>query len=108
MRRRPSMLSRASLTSNHMFGLVQFGINKHLKMFQRLLIALTLRAREKFTLAHLFQIALEIMGLPFPIDCWIVTLVTVTTISAYILPNGAKRKQHIWFCSWHTVQPMVE
>ena len=53
--------------SNHLIFLVQFGINKHLKIFQRLQIALTLRAQaillvfEKFTCAYLFQIALEIM-----------------------------------------------
>ena len=37
------------LTHNHMIFLVQFGINKHLFIFQ------------KFTRAYLFQIALEIM-----------------------------------------------
>ena len=53
-----------------MIFLVQFGINKHSQIFQRLQIALALRARaillafEKFTRAHLFQIALEIMRLP--------------------------------------------
>ena len=47
--------------------LVQFGINKHLQIFQRQQSALALRARalllvfEKFTRAYLFQIALEIM-----------------------------------------------
>ena len=46
---------------------MQFGINKHLYIFQRPQIALALRARaillvlEKFTRAYLFQIALEIM-----------------------------------------------
>ena len=50
-----------------MIFLVQFGINKHLQIFQRAQIALALRARaillvfEKFTRAYLFQIALEIM-----------------------------------------------
>ena len=52
-----------------MIFLVQFGINKHLKIFQRPQIALALRARaillvfEKFTRAYSFQIALEIMWL---------------------------------------------
>ena len=57
------------LMSNHMIFLVQFGIKKHLKIFQRpqIIIALALRACatllgfEKFTCAYLFQIALEIM-----------------------------------------------
>ena len=57
------------LISNHMIFLVQFGINKHLQIFQRPQIALALWARaislvfEKFTHAYfnLFQIALEIM-----------------------------------------------
>ena len=48
---------------------MQFGINKHLKIFQRPQIALALRAREmllvfeNFTCAYLLQIliALEIM-----------------------------------------------
>ena len=50
-----------------MIFLVQFGIKKHLKIFQRPQITLALRARallsvfEKFTRAYLFQIALEIM-----------------------------------------------
>ena len=50
-----------------MIFLVQFGINKHLLIFQRPQIALALRARtillvfKKFTRAYLFQIALEIM-----------------------------------------------
>ena len=50
-----------------MIFLVQFGINKHLQIFQRPQIALALRARvillffEKCTRAYLFQIALEIM-----------------------------------------------
>ena len=50
-----------------MIFLVQFGINKHLQIFQRPQIALALRARAillvllKFTRAYLFQIALEIM-----------------------------------------------
>ena len=50
-----------------MIFLVQFGINKHLQIFQRPQSALALRARalllvfEKFTRAYLFQIALEIM-----------------------------------------------
>ena len=50
-----------------MIFLVQFGINKHLQIFQRPQIALALRACaillgfEKFTRAYLFQIALEIM-----------------------------------------------
>ena len=53
-----------------MIFLVQFGINKHLWIFQRPQVALTLRARaillvfEKFTRADLFQIALEIKWLP--------------------------------------------
>ena len=53
-----------------MIFLVQFGMNKHLKIFQRPKIALALRVRaillvfEKFTRAYLFQIALEIMRLP--------------------------------------------
>ena len=55
------------LISNRMIFLVQFGINKHLQIFQRPQIALALRARaillvyEKFTRAYLLQIALEIM-----------------------------------------------
>ena len=50
-----------------MIFLVQFGINKHLQIFQRPQIALAQRARaillvfEKYTCAYLFQIALEIM-----------------------------------------------
>ena len=46
---------------------VQFGINKHFKIFQRPQIALALQAcaillvSEKFTRAYLFEIALEIM-----------------------------------------------
>ena len=50
-----------------MIFLVQFGINKHLLIFQRPQIALALRARtillvfKKFTRAYLFQIALEII-----------------------------------------------
>ena len=57
------------LTSNHMIFLVQFGINKHSYIFQRLQIARARRARaillalEKFTRAYLFQIVLEIMWL---------------------------------------------
>ena len=50
-----------------MIFLVQFGMNKHLKIFQRPQIALALRARAillVFTRAYLFQIALEIMRLP--------------------------------------------
>ena len=49
---------------------MQFGINKHLQIFQRPQIVLPLRARaillvfEKFTHAYLFQIALKIMWLP--------------------------------------------
>ena len=48
-----------------MIFLVQFGINKHLQIFQRPQSALALRARalllvfEKFTRAYLFQIARE-------------------------------------------------
>jgi len=56
------------LTSNQMTFLMQFGINKHSKIFQRLQIALALWARanffvvfEKFACAFLFQIALEII-----------------------------------------------
>ena len=50
-----------------MIFLVQFGINRHLSIFQRPQIALALRARaiflvfEKFTRAYLFQIALKFM-----------------------------------------------
>ena len=53
-----------------MIFLVQFGINKHLQIFQRPQIARARRASaillvfEKFTRAYLFQIALEIMWLP--------------------------------------------
>ena len=53
---------------------MQFGINPHSYIFQRLQIALALRARaillvfEKFTCADLSQIALEIMWLP--IQTW--------------------------------------
>ena len=55
------------LISNQMIFLVQFEINKHLKIFRRPQIALALRAPaillafENFTRAYLFQIALEIM-----------------------------------------------
>ena len=55
------------LTRNHMIFLVQFGINKHLLIFQRPQIALALRAHtillvfKKITRAHFFQTALEIM-----------------------------------------------
>ena len=58
------------LISNHMIFLVQFEINKHLKIFQRPQIALAPRARaillvfENFTRAYSFQIALVIMWLP--------------------------------------------
>ena len=61
------------LASNHMIFLEQFGINKYLQIFQRPQIALALRGRailsvfENFTLAYLYQIALEIMGLPIRI-----------------------------------------
>lgn len=54
-------------TREALFFLEQFGINKHLYIFQRLQIALALWAQaillvfEKFTCAYLFQIALEIM-----------------------------------------------
>ena len=50
-----------------MIFLVQFGIKKHLPIFQRNQFALALRARGillvfgKLTCAYLFQIALEIM-----------------------------------------------
>ena len=50
-----------------MIFLVQFGINKHLQIFQRPQFALALRLRaissvlEIFNRAYLFQIALEIM-----------------------------------------------
>ena len=50
-----------------MICVVQFGINQHSKIFQRLQIAHDLRARaiwlalEKFTRADLSQIALEII-----------------------------------------------
>ena len=53
-----------------MIFLVQFGINKHLWIFQRPQNGLALRARalllvfEKLTRAYFFQIALEIMWLP--------------------------------------------
>ena len=56
-----------------MIFLVQFGINKHLWIFQRPQSALALRARalllvfEKFTRTYLFPIALEIMWLPLQI-----------------------------------------
>ena len=52
---------------------MQFCINKHLQIFQRQQIALTLQVRaifsvfEKFTWAHLFQIALETISLPMQI-----------------------------------------
>ena len=55
------------IISNHMIFHVHFGINKHLKIFQRPQIALALRACaillvfEKFIHAYLFQIELEIM-----------------------------------------------
>ena len=63
-----------------MIFLVQYGIKKHLKIFQRPQIALALRARaillvfEKFTRAYLFQIALEIIWLP---KCNIIKLLTI-------------------------------
>ena len=48
-----------------MIFLVQFGINKHSQFFQRLQIALALRARaiycSLFARAYLFQITLEII-----------------------------------------------
>ena len=48
-----------------MIFLVQFGINKHLKIFQKPQIALALQAHAILlvfeTRAYLFQIALEIM-----------------------------------------------
>ena len=53
-----------------MIFLVQFGINKHLQIFQRPQSALALLARalwlvfEKFTRPYSFQIAFEIMSLP--------------------------------------------
>ena len=47
-----------------MIFLVQFEINKHLKIFQRPQIALALRARAILLVAYSFQIALEIMWLP--------------------------------------------
>ena len=56
-----------------MIFLVQFGLNKHLQIFQIPQSALALRARalllvfETFTRAYLFQIALEIMWLPIQI-----------------------------------------
>ena len=56
-----------------MIFLVQFGINKHSQIFQRLQIALALRlvqffvVFEKFACAYLFQIALEIIWLPIQI-----------------------------------------
>ena len=49
---------------------VQFGMNKHLKIFQRRQTALALRDSvlllvfEKCTRSYLFQIVLEIMWLP--------------------------------------------
>lgn len=55
------------LIRNHMIFLVQFGINKHLRNFQRPQSTLAQRARalllvfEKFTRDYLFQMALEIM-----------------------------------------------
>ena len=58
------------LISNHMVFLVQFGMNKSLKIFQRPQSALALRDRvlllvfEKCTRSYLFQIVLEIMWLP--------------------------------------------
>ena len=47
-----------------MIFLEQFGINKHLQIFQRPQILLVF---EKFTRAYLCQIALEIMWLPMQI-----------------------------------------
>ena len=51
-----------------MIFLVQFGINKHSQFFQKLQIALALRARaiycSLFARAYLFQITLEILWLP--------------------------------------------
>ena len=44
-----------------MIFLMQFGINKHLLIFQRPQTALTLKKKKKFTHAYLFQIALEII-----------------------------------------------
>ena len=44
-----------------MIFLVQFGINKHSQIFQRLQIFVVF---EKFARAYLFQIALEIIWLP--------------------------------------------
>ena len=59
-----------------MIFLVQLGINKHLLIFQRPQIALSLRARaillvfEKFTRAYLFQIALEIIPIQIDRPCY--------------------------------------
>ena len=52
------------LTSNQIIFLVQFGINKHSQIFQRLQIFVVF---EKFARAYLFQIALEIIWLPIQI-----------------------------------------
>ena len=54
-----------------MIFLVQFEINKHSQIFQRLQIFVVF---EKFARAYLFQIALEIIWLPIQIllnyKCW--------------------------------------
>ena len=56
-----------------MIFLVQFGINKHFKIFQSLQIALALQVRaillvfEKFIYAYLFQMAHKTMWLPIQI-----------------------------------------
>ena len=54
------------LTNNLVIFFVEFGINEHSQIFQRLQIALAPGALviwpfEKFTCAHLFQIALKII-----------------------------------------------
>ena len=53
-----------------MIFLVQFGLNKHLWIFQRPQILLVF---EKLIRAYLFQIALEIMWLPTQTESLIIT-----------------------------------
>ena len=61
------------LTSNQMIFLVQFGINKHSHIFQRLQLHSPYglvqywSSLKKFTPAYLFHVALEIMRLPIQI-----------------------------------------
>ena len=86
-----------------MIFLVQFGINKHLYIFQRPQSALALRARalllyfEKFTRAYLFQIALEVMWLPI--------LISTTKQSRFVSKQG--HRQPLIHSTWWSVARAV-